>query len=221
MHQDIIRDIRRRCRLSMNGIVSASMREKGLTYKLNFGLTIQQIKDIAIQYQPEAALAGNLWKEEVRELKIMATMLYPATEFTQETAHKWVDEITTQEIREQLCLNLLQGLPFAPGLAEEWSNNSDAEKRITGYWLLSRLFLTKKADKAELTTFSFIVEDAVSENIFLRNAALLALKHIGRQSEEGAERILNNFAAYKDDSNPVKQEAYNSLHFEFDYYFGD
>lgn len=35
-----LKDIKTQLRLSMNGAVSRSMREKGLVYKLNFGVEI-------------------------------------------------------------------------------------------------------------------------------------------------------------------------------------
>ena len=42
-----LKDIKTQLRLSMNGAVSQSMREKGLVYKLNFGVELPRIKMIA------------------------------------------------------------------------------------------------------------------------------------------------------------------------------
>ena len=42
-----IREIKRQFRMAMNGIVSTSMREKGMDYKIYFGLTLPLIKRIA------------------------------------------------------------------------------------------------------------------------------------------------------------------------------
>lgn len=217
--QDIIKDIRTRCRLAMNGVASTSMRQRGLTYKVNFGLNIQQIKDLSSRYQPDAVLAATLWKEETRELKLLATLLYPANDFNEEIANVWVTQIPNQEVREQVCLNLFQNLTFANQLALAWSNSEHEDVRTTGYWLLTRLFLTKKANPTSENSFKFILEDVVSDNRFIRNAALLALKQIGRQSKEEANRILEKLSIYKEDTNLIKQETYNSLNFEFEYYF--
>lgn len=38
-------------RLFMNGVVSQSMREKGLDYKLNFGIELPRLKEIAARYE--------------------------------------------------------------------------------------------------------------------------------------------------------------------------
>lgn len=205
----------------MNGIASTSMRQMGMAYKVNFGLLIPQIKELAGSYEKNAELAKSLWKEDTRELKILATLLYPVNEFTEEDANKWVAEISNQEIREQVCFNLFQELPYAYKLAMEWGTSENEDIRTTGYWLLARLLLLKKAEGVVLGSFPSIMKDAVSENTFLRNAALLALKHIGRQSKAIANEILTDLSVYKEDKNLVKQEAYNSLAFEFEYFFED
>ena len=49
-NEDIIKSIKKDFRLGMNGIVSTSMREKGMNYKINFGLSLPQIRNIAQKY---------------------------------------------------------------------------------------------------------------------------------------------------------------------------
>lgn len=203
----------------MNGVASTGMRRRGLEYKVNFGLSIQQIKDLSKRYQPDSELAESLWKEDTRELKILATLLYPMEAFTKAKAEEWCYVIPNQEIREQLCNNLYQNIIDANPLAMEWADSSDAEVRTTGYLLLARLFLTKRNNIVTFDTLRFVWDDVMTENIFLRNASLLALKHIGRQSKEIAADILQKLSIYKDDSDLIKQEAFNSLAFEFDYFF--
>src|SRR3712207_8951673 len=72
-----LKEIKTQLRLSMNGAVSQSMREKGLTYKLNFGVELPRIKAIAAGYEKSHDLAQALWKEDIRECKILAGMLQP------------------------------------------------------------------------------------------------------------------------------------------------
>ena len=49
---ETIKDIKSKFRLFMNGMVSQSMREKGMEYKLNFGIEYPRIKEIAAGYEP-------------------------------------------------------------------------------------------------------------------------------------------------------------------------
>jgi hypothetical protein len=46
LHQ-IIKEIKTQLRLSMNGIVSTHQRRQGLDYKINFGVEIPRLKEIA------------------------------------------------------------------------------------------------------------------------------------------------------------------------------
>lgn len=217
--EDIIRDIRIRCRQAMNGMVSNSMRKWGLDYKVNFGLTIQQIKDVSKRYSPDVSLAETLWIENTRELKIMGTLLYPVDKYQEGTADKWVQEITNQEIREQICFNLLQELPYAEDLSMKWSKNQVSSIRVTGYWLLSRLMLLKKSKNILPESLPYVWEDVLSEDTSLRNAALLILKHIGRLSMDTAETIMQKISEFQKSEDILKQEIYNSLDFEFGYFF--
>ena len=57
LHQRL-KDIKTQLRLSMNGAVSQSMREKGLVYKLNFGVELPRIKGIAAGYE-KGPLSGS------------------------------------------------------------------------------------------------------------------------------------------------------------------
>ena len=92
LHQRL-KDIKTQLRLSMNGAVSQSMREKGLVYKLNFGVELPRIKGIAAGYEKDHSLAQALWKEDIRECKILAGLLQPVESFLPEIADFWVEDI--------------------------------------------------------------------------------------------------------------------------------
>jgi hypothetical protein len=216
--EEILRDIRRRCRLAMNGVVSSNMRGYGLDYKVNFGVSLQKIKEMAGYYSPDAALANALWQENVRELKILATLLYPVADFDRNNANEWLQGIGNQEIREQVCLNLFQKLPFAETTAHEWSNSADELTRTTGYWLSVRLLL---AEKTAENKYDYLYADLVSENLSLRNAALLLLKRLISLSETTAKKILDNVASFRQADNLMKNEIFDSLQFEFEYRWKD
>lgn len=218
MMDEIIRDIRTDLRLAMNGVVSSSMRDKGMDYKMNFGVDVPRIKGIAQKYEASAALAEQIWKLDVREMKILATMLYPVDQFTESKADEWVDEIVNQEIREHLCFNLLQNLPYSNVLVEKWSADSDESIRLTGYWLLVRLMLIK-SDVLQNINSGKIIEKALldvhSDNGLLSKAALNVLKQIIRRDEKLSEKIMTEIADFSTSENIMLKEIYDNLLFEF------
>lgn len=216
--ETIIRSIRNDLRLSMNGIAATSMREKGVHYRMNFGVDLMRIREIALRYVPDVMLAETLWKEDVRELKILATLLYPVDRFTSDAADRWVVSITNQEIREQACRNLFQQISFAGELVNLWIVNDIEEIRATGYWLFARLCITR-APSLVMVESEHILERAVldlkSESMLLRQAALNVLKYHGRLSERNREDVLQKVACFNDSTDPYEQEILDQLHFEF------
>lgn len=215
--KELIRNIRTDLRLAMNGVVSSSMRDKGMDYKLNFGVDVPRIKEIAAKYEPNANLAKELWKLDVRELKILSTMLYPLDEFKEKNANEWANEIPNQEIRENLCRNLLQELPYADELVQNWVENSNESLRLTGYWLYVRLMMIK-ADALERIKTSPIVEKALSDvhskDSLLSTAALNVLKQVVRRDQEGSDRIMKQIDDFSTSANPKEKEIYDNLQFE-------
>ena len=128
-----LKDIKTQLRLSMNGAVSQSMREKGLVYKLNFGVELPRIKMIAESYEKNHDLAQALWKEDIRECKILAGMLQPIETFYPEIADIWVENIRNIEIAELTCMNLFQHLPYAPAKSLRFSDCCPSSDEERGY----------------------------------------------------------------------------------------
>lgn len=218
MMDELIRNIRTDLRLAMNGVVSSSMRDKGVDYKMNFGVDVPRIKAIAENYEPNATLAQELWKLDVRELKILSTMLYPVDEFTEDNANEWANEIPNQEIRENLCRNLLQQLPYADVLVQKWTAHSNEALRLTGYWLYVRLMLIN-GDVLQHINALPIIEKALvdihSEDALMHTAALNVLKQVIRRDQEGADSIMKQVAKLSTSDNSEEKEIFDNLQFEF------
>ena len=54
-----IREIKQQLRSLMNGAASASMREKGLNYKVNFGVELPRLKQLVAGYEMNHQLKFN------------------------------------------------------------------------------------------------------------------------------------------------------------------
>lgn len=216
--KEIIKKIRTDLRLSMNGAVSSSMRDKGINYRMNFGVGIPRINQISEKYEQDKELAETLWSDDVRELKILATLLYPIEEFSKELAMSWIVEIKDQELREQLCKNLLQKLTYANELVEESAKNNIEHIRCTGYWLFARLCITKSETVEKINCDELLqnaISDFNSQSMLLRQAALNTLKYYGRISGENATNVLQKVSHLEGSENHVEKEILSILKFEF------
>jgi len=171
-HQKLM-EIKRSFRLLMNGPVSQSMREKGMDYKLNWGVSLPHLQEMAREYGKDRDLAIALWKEDIRECKILATLIMPANEMSRELVDVWMEQLHSQEMAEMLSFHLLQHLDFAPALAYEWMASDKDLYQLTAYHLLSRLFL-RGQEPNERGINEFLDQAAValqSDNMGLRHAA--------------------------------------------------
>ncbi len=215
-----LRAIRTDLRLSMNGPVAAGMRKMGLNYRLIFGGDLPRLQEISRKYEPGAALAERLWSEDVRELKILATLLYPPGEMNVEAASRWAEQIDNQELREQVCKNLFEKLPFANEAVENWSACEENGIRATGYWLFARLCISGSAlvDKVDsVQVLQCAVADLKADSPMLYQSALSALRFFGRTSRQRSERVLREVSSFESSSHPREREMFDQLKCEFDY----
>jgi 3-methyladenine DNA glycosylase AlkD len=175
--QEQIKAIKQSFRLMMDGQVAQSMRDKGVNYHLNWGATLPRLRDKAEEVGKSYDLAIALWKENVRECKILATMIMPADEVLPEVVDIWMEQTPSLEIAEQAAFNLYQYLPFAADKAFQWLASDNEMAQICGFHVLSRLFMQKQ-EPNERGIHEFIDQAQVSlqsANISLRKAAMQAV----------------------------------------------
>ena len=149
--RDKVNEIKQSFRLMMDGAVAQSMRNKGLNYHLNWGATLPRLKakaeELKSMFNVQCStfnvydLAIALWKENVRECKILATMLMPPEQMLPGVCDIWMEQIPSQEIAEQVAFNLWQYLPYAPEKAYQWIASDQEYYQLCGFHVLSRLFM--------------------------------------------------------------------------------
>ena len=175
--QEQVKEIKLSFRLMMDGSVAQSMREKGLDYHLNWGATLPRLKEKADEIGKNYDLAIALWKENVRECKILATMIMPAEQMLPEVVDIWMEQTPTTEIAEQAAFNLYQYLPFAADLAYRWLASENDLAQMCGYHILARLFMQHQ-EPNERGINEFIDQALAalqSSDLTLRKAAMQAI----------------------------------------------
>ena len=172
-----VKEIKQSFRLMMDGMIASSMRQKGLDYKLNWGATLPRLKEKADEIGKNYNLAIALWKENVRECKILATMIMPAEEMLPEVADIWMEQTDSQEIAEQAAFNLYQYLPYAPEKAYTWMASDKELYQLCGFHILSRLFMNgQEPNERGINEF---VDQALAalhgDSLMVRKAAMNAV----------------------------------------------
>lgn len=127
-----------------NGDVAASMKEHGITYKLNWGVSVVELREIARSFEPNHLLALKLWNKQWRETMILATLLDEPDEVTEEQMDFWTKSMENSEIAEQASASLWVRTKFAFTKALEWCRGKKHLVRFTGIHLAGRLALADK-----------------------------------------------------------------------------
>jgi hypothetical protein len=188
-----LKEIKRSFRLKMDGAASRSMREKGLDYKLNWGVGLPELKAMAKDYGKDYDLAIALWKEDIRECKILATLMMPPERMLPEVVDIWMEQTPSQEIAEWAAANLYQHLDYAPMLAFKWISSDKELPQICGYQLLARLFM-KGQEPNERGIHEFIDQALTAlrdDSLGVRHAALNCMRRFAMLSEDH-EKIANS-----------------------------
>ena len=137
--QERILEIKQKLRLNMNGVASADMRQAGIGYKLNFGVGIPGLKQIASETGKDAELAAALWKEDVRECRILAALVYPEDQFMPDMADLWIEQIEFPDLAEMCSMYLFSRMQGAAEAAFRWIASDVAMARYCGFLTLAHL----------------------------------------------------------------------------------
>lgn len=100
--------------------MTASLLKKGGSpFKIIFGLTLPQIKQIARESTPSARLATQLWNNSTTRCSmLLAPMLMPPEEFPLNMALEWAAQSPAEEVTDILCKELLVKTSYAQELVD-------------------------------------------------------------------------------------------------------
>lgn len=139
-------------RSRQNVFTSSLLREHGYVYKVAFGCSLPDIKQIASMVKEmladaqsplygvsETEVAESLWAEDdIRESKMTAPLLYPRGTMDIETAERWAQSIPNPEVADVACMYAFQ-YGIGQELITRWSGSEDKMLRYCARNLEKRL----------------------------------------------------------------------------------
>ena len=181
-----LKQIKQSFRLLMNGEASRYMRENGIDYHLNWGVAFTDLKKMAEEYGKDYRLAIELWKENIRECKILATLIMPHDKMSPELADLWMEQTETVEMAEMLAHNLLQHLNFTPVLAFEWIASNLPLRQVCGYSIISGKLA--RGEEPDTRGIAEILDQAVvamhDDSMAVRHAAYNCLNRLASLGDD-------------------------------------
>lgn len=185
-------------RAAMNGPLAQSMRDKGLGYRVIFGVEWPRLMTIALEIGKDHQLAQELWKEDIRECRLLAGLIQPVETFYPDIADIWLESMHYPEEAQYTVLSLFQHMPCASEKAFLWIADERPMFQLCGFLLLSRLFM-KGDPLMRQSEYEYLDQAAtalMSEDLQIKKAAydsLLKYSLIGDEQEALVNKVLKEY----------------------------
>ena len=170
----------------------AGMARYGIATAGTLGVSIPNLRALAKELRPMRksdpeglhALAGALWDSGLHEARILAGLADVPSLVTPEQADRWVADLDSWDVCDQLCSNLLDKTPFAVAKAEEWALAEPEFVRRAGFAMMAALTVhNKTAGDETFQRFLTLIERAADdERNFVKKAVNWALRQIGKRN---------------------------------------
>jgi len=174
-----------------NGDASAAMARMGLVYGANYGVSIPELKQIAQKFAGDHELALKLFSEDVRECKILASLIDNPVQVTDEQMDSWSQSFINHEIVEQVCGNLFWKSEYALSRSLEWCLSNDEMLQKAGMIIAARRAADPSVKDDVFEPYIEMVlnfdEDQMS---IARNSAAFTLRQIALRNETFRSRVV-------------------------------
>jgi len=169
------------------------MTRYGITPENTYGVSIPNLRKITKEIGISHKLAQQLWTTNIRETRILASMIDDLDMITEEQMENWVNEFNYWEICDQCCMNLFEKTEFAYKKAVEWSSREKEFVKRAGFVLMARLAVSdKRADDDKFEKFFPVIKrEAADDRNYVKKAVNWALRQIGKRSLNLNSKAIN------------------------------
>lgn len=163
----------------------AGMARFGIPSGRTLGIRIPRLRAEAKRIGRSHDLALALYRENIHEAKILASMIAEPELFTPGQMDEWVADFDSWDICDQCCMNLFRHRPYAYDKAAEYMQAERLFTRRAGFALLATLAVGDKRspDDRFLAFFPAIEQCALSDDRdAIKKAVNWALRQIGKRN---------------------------------------
>jgi 3-methyladenine DNA glycosylase AlkD len=148
------------------------------------GVRIPDLRRLAKEIGTDHRLALALWRTEVHEARIMASMIDDPAKVTERQVESWVADFDSWDLCDQCCGNLFDRLPFAYSKAMEWSGRDEEFVKRAAFALMAWSAVHDKGaeDRVFLEFLPVIEREADDDRNFVKKAVIWSLRQIGKRN---------------------------------------
>jgi 3-methyladenine DNA glycosylase AlkD len=162
----------------------AGMARYGIDVEGCLGVPMPALRKMARKIGCRHDLAEGLWQSGIHEARILAGLIGDPARVTDEQMERWVLEIHSWDICDQVCSNLFCRTGLAVEKAAAWSGRPEPFVKRAGFVLMASLAVhDKKAGDDLFASFLLLIaREASDDRNFVKKAVNWALRQIGKRN---------------------------------------
>lgn len=156
----------------------------GINPERALGVRIPDLRRLAKEIGTDHRLALALWRTNVHEARIIASMIDDPARVTEQQMESWVADFDSWDLCDQCCGNLFDRTPIAYRKAVEWAGRNEEFVKRAGFALVAWAAVhDKDADDRVFLEFLPLVErEADDDRNFVKKAVNWSLRQIGKRN---------------------------------------
>jgi 3-methyladenine DNA glycosylase AlkD len=156
----------------------------GIDTRNALGVTVTELRGLARRIGRDHDLGAALWESEIHEARLLATMVDDPSSVTEAQMERWVSDLGSWDLCDQLCGNLFDKTPFAFDKALAWSGREEEFVKRAGFALMATSAVHRKdvGDSRFEAFFPAISAQATDDRNYVKKAVSWALRQIGKRS---------------------------------------
>ena len=177
----------------------SGMAHFGMNPERRLGISIPPLRRIARTIGKDHRLALELWKSGIAEARIVASLVDEPGKVTAAQMDRWVRDLNSWDVCDQVCGNLFDKTPDAWAKAKAWSRRKEEYVKRAGFAMMAYLAWHDKAasDAAFVRFFPSIRRGATDERNFVKKAVSWALRNIGKRNPRLQTPVLRQARALR------------------------
>jgi len=160
------------------------MAKFGIKTDQALGVSIPDLRRMARAIGIDHRLASQLWKTEIHEARILASMIDDPSLVTERQMETWVRGFNSWDLCDQCCSNLFDKTAFAHRKAIEWGKRDEEFVKRAGFAMMATLAVhdKKSGDREFMRFYPSIKRGARDERNYVKKAVNWALRQIGKRN---------------------------------------
>jgi 3-methyladenine DNA glycosylase AlkD len=162
----------------------AGMARYGITGRAVLGVSVEPLRELARELEPNHTLAQQLWSTGIHEARLLAAFIDEPDKVTLGQMDRWARDFDNWAVCDGVCLHLFGRTPHAWGRARAWAGRREEFVRRAAFALMAVLAIHDKAapDASFLGLLPAIEAAAADERNGVKKAVNWALRQIGKRN---------------------------------------